>query len=107
MPTKAELDSYECRHGLGYSVFTGVKNELKAEMTAFVPIGSSCEVNKVTLTNESNTEKSFSLFSYVEFCLWNAISRGTLTPVRWKSMAPKSTTRQSTGSGETTMPYTP
>lgn len=59
MPTKAELDSYECRHGLGYSVFTGVKNELKAEMTAFVPIGSSCEVNKVTLTNESNTEKSF------------------------------------------------
>ena len=73
MPTKAELDSYECRHGLGYSVFTGVKNELKAEMTAFVPIGSSCEVNKVTLTNESNTEKSFSLFSYVEFCLWNAM----------------------------------
>ena len=25
MPSKTELDSYECRHGMGYSVFTGVK----------------------------------------------------------------------------------
>ena len=25
MPSKTELDSYECRHGMGYSVFTGIK----------------------------------------------------------------------------------
>jgi len=73
MPTKTELDAYECRHGLGYSVFTGTKNELTAQMTAFVPIGSSCEVNKLTLTNNSKNQKSFSVFSYVEFCLWNAM----------------------------------
>ncbi len=73
MPTKTELDAYECRHGLGYSVFTGTKNELTAQMTAFVPIGSSCEVNKLTLTNNSKNKKSFSVFSYVEFCLWNAM----------------------------------
>ncbi|MGN0427871.1 MAG: GH36-type glycosyl hydrolase domain-containing protein [Agathobacter sp.] len=73
MPSKTELDSYECRHGMGYSVFTGVKNGLKAELTDFVPMGDTCEVNKLTLTNESNTAKEFSVFSYVEFCLWNAM----------------------------------
>ncbi len=73
MPSKTDLDSYECRHGMGYSVFTGVKNGLKAELTDFVPMGDTCEVNKLTLTNESNATKEFSVFSYVEFCLWNAM----------------------------------
>ena len=73
MPAKTELDSYECRHGMGYSVFTGAKNGLKAELTDFVPMGDTCEVNKLTLTNESNAAKEFSVFSYVEFCLWNAM----------------------------------
>ena len=73
MPTKTDLDSYECRHGMGYSVFTGVKNGLKAELTDFVPMGDTCEVNKLTLTNESNVTKEFSVFSYIEFCLWNAM----------------------------------
>ena len=73
MPAKTELDSYECRHGMGYSVFTGAKNGLKAELTDFVTMGDTCEVNKLTLTNESNAAKEFSVFSYVEFCLWNAM----------------------------------
>ena len=49
MPSKTELDSYECRHGMGYSVFTGVKNGLMAQLTDFVPMGSTCEINKLTL----------------------------------------------------------
>lgn len=72
-PVQTELDSYECRHGMGYSIFTGVKNGLKAQVTSFVPMGYTCEVNKLTLTNESDTVKNFSVFSYVEFCLWNAM----------------------------------
>ena len=73
MPSKTPLDSYECRHGMGYSVFKSSKNNLSAELTAFVPIGSSCEINKLTLTNHSSLEKHLSVFSYVEFCLWNAM----------------------------------
>lgn len=73
MPSKTELDSYECRHGMGYSVFTGVKNGLMAQLTDFVPIGSTCEINKLTLKNTSDKKKDFSVFSYVEFCLWNAM----------------------------------
>ena len=72
-PTRTELDSYSCRHGMGYSVFTGVKNSLKAEVTAFVPIGSNCEVHKVVLTNEGAAAKDVKLFSFIEWCLWNAM----------------------------------
>ncbi len=73
MPSKTELDSYECRHGMGYSVFTGVKNGLMAQLTDFVPMGSTCEINKLTLKNTSDKKKDFSVFSYIEFCLWNAM----------------------------------
>ena len=73
MPTKTELDDYKCRHGLGYSVFEGKKNGISAILTDFVPMGTACEVNKLTLTNESDEKKDFTLFSYVEFCLWNAM----------------------------------
>ena len=73
MPTKTELDSYECRHGMGYSQFTGSKNGLTAQLTDFVPMGDTCEINKLTLTNTSDAPKEFQVFSYVEFCLWNAM----------------------------------
>ena len=73
MPSKTELDDYKCRHGLGYSVFEGKKNGISAVLTDFVPMGTACEVNKLTLTNESDEKKDFTLFSYVEFCLWNAM----------------------------------
>ena len=72
-PTKTSLDQYNCRHGLGYSIFTGIKNGLKAESTVFVPLNDSCEVTRITLTNQSDSSKQVSLFSYVEFCLWNAL----------------------------------
>ena len=73
MPAKTELDSYQCRHGLGYSVFEGSKNQLSAELTMFVPMGNTCEINKLTLTNHGSKHKEISVFSYVEFCLWNAM----------------------------------
>ncbi len=73
MPTKTELDHYTCRHGLGYSVFEGAKNGISAELTAFVPMGYNCEINKITLKNTTAAAKNFTLFSYVEFCLWNAM----------------------------------
>lgn len=72
-PVQTELDTYSCRHGLGYSVFTSTKNELTAELTAFVPLNNNCEINRLTLKNTSNQAKDISLFSYIEFCLWNAV----------------------------------
>lgn len=71
-PMKTELDSYECRHGMGYSKWTSSKNGLEASVLAFVPLNENCEINRVTLTNKSAEEKNISLFSYIEWCLWNA-----------------------------------
>ena len=73
MPSRTELDSYECRHVMGYTRFKSGKNGLDAELLAFVPVDAACEINLLTLENTSSEEKSFSLFSYVEFCLWNAM----------------------------------
>ena len=71
-PTKTPLDSYECRHGIGYSRFCSSKNKLSASLLTFVPMDDPCEISRLTLTNESDSEKTVSLFSYVEWCLWNA-----------------------------------
>ena len=72
-PTKTDLDFYECRHGIGYSRFTGEKNGIRATNLAFVPMNDTCEINRVELTNNSSETRKISLFSYVEFCLWNAM----------------------------------
>jgi len=77
MPTQTELDSYTCRHGLGYSVFESKKNDLSCELTCFVPLGEHCEINKITLKNLSAEDKSFKLYSAVEWCLWNAVDDST------------------------------
>ena len=72
MPMQTDLDSYECRHGIGYSRFTSAKNGVKADLLTFVPLKDNCEITTVTLKNESTSAKELKLFSYVEWCLWNA-----------------------------------
>ena len=76
-PTQTELDFYECRHGLGYSIIAGKKNRLAARLELFVPVSDNCEIDRLVLTNESDAPKSFTVFSYVEFCLWNAVDDST------------------------------
>lgn len=71
-PVKTPLDHYECRHGLSYTTIKGAKNDLEAEVLYFVPLKSWCEVQKVKLTNTGSSSKSFKLFSFMEWCLWNA-----------------------------------
>ena len=71
-PVKTELDHYECRHGMGYTIITGKKNGLTASQLAFVPLGLNAEVHQITLHNETDQAKDVILTSFVEFCLWNA-----------------------------------
>ncbi len=71
-PTQTDLDEYECRHGIGYSKFKGVKNGVEANVLTFVPMSDACEVSRLTVTNNSDASKELKLFSYVEWCLWNA-----------------------------------
>ena len=72
MPLKTPLDKYECRHGLGYSVFKGEKNSLSASLTCFVPLKERAEVMLLKLRNESEEKKEIRTVGAVEWCLWNA-----------------------------------
>ena len=72
-PVKTELDAYECRHGLGYTTIKGRKNGLEAEVLYFVPVDFHGEVQRLRLKNRSRSRKSFKVFSFVEWCLWNAL----------------------------------
>ncbi|MFB5673488.1 GH36-type glycosyl hydrolase domain-containing protein [Paenibacillus terreus] len=72
MPVKKELDHYECRHGLGYTSITGERGGIRINQLALVPLGFNGEVHQVTVSNTSDVEKRVKLFSFVEFCLWNA-----------------------------------
>ena len=71
-PCKTPLDSYECRHGMNYTRIRGSKNGITASVLFFVPLKTWAEVQKVTLTNETDEVKRIQLFSFQEWCLWNA-----------------------------------
>lgn len=71
-PTKTPLDAYECRHGMNYTIIRGEKNGLEARALFFVPLDTHAEITKLTLTNKTDSSKSFKLFSFMEWCLWNA-----------------------------------
>lgn len=71
-PCKTPLDSYECRHGMSYTRITGQKDGIEASVLFFVPLKTWGEVQKLTLTNHTNETKKLKLFSFAEWCLWNA-----------------------------------
>jgi len=71
-PCKTELDSYECRHGMNYTNIKGEKNGITANVLYFVPLKTWAEIQKLTLTNNSQKPKKLKVFSFTEWCLWNA-----------------------------------
>ncbi len=72
-PVQTELDSYLCRHGLGYTVFESVKDDIAAEQIMFVPRGDNCLLCRIAVTNRGSTPRKVDLFPYTEFCLWDAM----------------------------------
>ena len=71
-PVQTPLDFYECRHGMGYSLFRGCKNGIEAVQTMFVPTDDNALLYHVKIVNNSKIHKNIQLFSFVEFCLWDA-----------------------------------
>ena len=71
-PCKTELDSYECRHGMSYTKIKGSKNGISTEVVSFIPLGFWGEIQKVSVTNTGSEAKTVKLFSFAEWCLWNA-----------------------------------
>jgi cellobiose phosphorylase len=70
-PTRTPLDSYECRHGLSYTAITSERAGIAAKTVYFVPRGENLEVWRATVSNDRETTARLSLFSSVEFALWD------------------------------------
>ncbi len=71
-PAKKPLDFYECRHGLSYTRIRGEYKDLSCEVLYMVPLGTDAEIHRVRLTNKSRKVRDFKLYSFIEWCLWNA-----------------------------------
>ncbi|HEV2951735.1 MAG TPA: glycosyl transferase, partial [Actinomycetota bacterium] len=71
-PVRTSLEGYRCRHGLGYTVIGSRTADIETETLFFVPLGETLEIWRTRLTNHRDTAASLSLFSAVEFCLWDA-----------------------------------
>jgi cellobiose phosphorylase len=71
-PVRKDLDGYACRHGLGYTTINSTYQQIEAQICYFVPLGESLEIWDLSLTNMRDQSVDLSLFSCVEFCLWDA-----------------------------------
>jgi cellobiose phosphorylase len=71
-PTRTPLDEYECRHGLSYTTIRSARSGIAAKTDYFVPRGENLEVWRVAVTNDRAVPAELSLFSSVEFALWDA-----------------------------------
>ena len=71
-PVRTDLEAYTCRHGMGYTTISSRHAGIAAELRYFVPLGQNLEVWRLIVTNERPSVIELSVFSLIEFCLWDA-----------------------------------
>ncbi len=69
-PVMKKPDSYECRHGQGYTVITQQVKDIVTETLYFVPADHDCEIWRLKIANRSTSIKKLSIYSYSEFTMW-------------------------------------
>ena len=72
MPVRSQLVEYSCRHGMGYTIIRSISHQIEAEICYFVPLGENLEIWRLTITNRRGQVADISIFSAIEFCLWDA-----------------------------------
>ncbi len=73
LPAKTPLDDYQCRQGIGYTVFEASKRGIISKLTAFVPLNTHAEINRLDVTNTTDEAVVVDVTGSVEWCLWNAV----------------------------------
>jgi len=71
-PTHRELEHYSCRHGMGYSTVGSTYHGIEAHTRYFVPLDEDLEIWQLTVVNHRPEAAALSVFSCLEFCLWDA-----------------------------------
>ncbi|MFN8400721.1 MAG: glycosyl transferase [Anaerolineales bacterium] len=77
MPARTPLDFYECRHGMGYTIIRSKLNGIEAQTKYFVPMGENLEIWELILSNQRPGAVDLSIFSAIEFNLWDAMDDST------------------------------
>ena len=72
MPTRHPAEDYICRHGMGYTCIGSTYRGIRADIRYFVPLDDPLEIWDLTVENLSGEPRDLSIFSSVEFCLWDA-----------------------------------
>jgi cellobiose phosphorylase len=65
------LNSYECRHGQGYTVISSAYKGISHEITYFVPQDNDCEVWRLKIRNKGKKARKLSVIPYSEFTFWS------------------------------------
>jgi len=71
-PVIRDLEDYECRHGMGYSIIGARYRGIEARTRYFVPLDQNLEIWQCSITNRRPEAAALSVFSAIEFCLWDA-----------------------------------
>jgi cellobiose phosphorylase len=71
-PTRHKLENYSCRHGMGYTTIGSQYAGIEASTRFFVPLDENLEIWQLTVTNRRKERAELSIFSAIEFCLWDA-----------------------------------
>ena len=77
MPARLALESYECRHGMGYTTIRSQLAGIEAHIRYFVPLGENLEIWELAVSNHRPEAADLSVFSAIEFCLWDALDDAT------------------------------
>jgi cellobiose phosphorylase len=59
---------------MSYTKIASEYSKIRAETVYFVPIGENLEIWRLKISNASKKERKLSLFTYVEFCMWDAVN---------------------------------
>lgn len=71
-PTLKPLDAYECRHGLGYTLITGARENVEVSVRYSIPLGARYELWDGVITNRGDSRRVIQLFTYVEWSWFDA-----------------------------------
>ena len=66
-------DQWECRVGLGFSTISCIKDNVKTEVTYFIPLDDNVLLMSVELTNLSESDQDLNLYGQVEWNLGDAV----------------------------------
>lgn len=68
-PCGSQVEGYQVRHGMGYSVIESRHHAVSSTITYFVPKEDPCELWLLRLRNEGDKPRQLQVFSYLEWLL--------------------------------------